>query len=182
LREQDGFSRPTGLDLQYALGYDLVPVVDVARDIPVELGLRPYEIHLVRTQWTSGDSRGNGVEQVLADVCLLPIPKLISLDGVTLVMNPGGLDELGTVRVLDISGRYSEQFLRGLDEELNPPSSNSQFFYEILFPTLGQIQDTGIRRRFTLVGAPNWNAENVCWELTLVRTRGDRTYAGALQP
>jgi hypothetical protein len=175
------FTRVTGASLAKSLASSLIDVVDDARDIAAQLGFRPYEVHLVRTRWTAGE-RGAGIEAVLADIPLLPVPKVQSLDGLAEIMTPVGLDELGQVRVSGISGRYSEQFLRGLDLPGNSPAPSDQFFWELIYPTLGQVSDFGLRRRFTLASAPFYDAERVEWTCVLQRARGDRQPDGRLTP
>lgn len=174
----DEFARPTGFELGQSFGRALIPVADVCRDIAVQLGLRPYEVHIVRTKWTV-DTRGAGSEIVIADIPLLPVPKVTSLDGLAEIVNPIGVDELGSVRVSEISGRYSEQFLRGLDAQGNSPARDEQFYWEILFPQLGRVDDYGYRRRFTMAAAPNYEPDNVQWTVVLQRARGDRNPDGS---
>lgn len=168
---------PTGFDLAGSFGRQLVSVADSARNIAAELGLRPYEVRLVRTRWTGG-SRGEGVEEVVSAVPLTPIPKLQSLDTLQTVVNPGGLEELGAVRVSEISGKYSEEFLRGWDANDNAVAKDTQFYWEILFPQEGSVPDRGIHRRFTLGAAPFNDIENAQWVVVLLRQRGDRTVDG----
>ena len=53
------FSQLNGMDLSKTLGRRLINTVDRLRDIPVRFGLRPYEVHVIRTRWTGGE-RGVG--------------------------------------------------------------------------------------------------------------------------
>lgn len=177
------FTQLNGLDLSRTLGRKLIDTVDTLRDIPVRFGLRTYEVHVIRTRWTGGE-RGLGQEVTISDTPILPTPLLTSLDGVSRVVNIVGLDEIGTVRVEQISGRYSENFLSGNDSEGNGQDADTQFFYEIQFPTPGTVSDGAPRRRFFPAAAPNYDASKFAWNITLQRSHVDRLdngtpYAGS---
>ncbi len=177
----DGFARPNGQMLLNSLSRKLITPVDVARNIVVKLGFRPYEIHLVHTRYVAG---GNGVGQeiVIGDDVLLPIPLVQSLDGLTEIVTPGGLNEQGTVRVSEISGRYTEQLLMGWDANGNPPAKDVRFYWELLWPELGSIQDRGERRRFFPQSAPTYEADNVQYTIVLTRAWADRSSNGQPSP
>lgn len=171
------FSQPNGLDLSRTLGRKLIGAVDTLRDIPVRFGLRPYEVHILRTRWTGGE-RGVGVEVVVSDEPILPVPLITSLDGVQRIVNIVGLDEIGTVRLEQVSGRYAEGFLSGTDKDGNPQDPDTQFFYEVQFPTPGTVADGAPRRRFFPASAPSYDASRFMWTIALQRSHVDRLNDG----
>lgn len=172
------YSQLNGLDLSKTLGRQLIQVVDTLRDIPVQFGLRPYEVHLVRTRWTGGE-RGVGYEVVISDTPILPTPLITSLDGVQRIVNAVGLDEIGSVRLEQVSGRYAEGFLSGTDAQGNPQDPDTQCYYEVQFPTPGTISDGAPRRRFFPSSAPSYDASRFMWTLTLERSHVDRLNDGS---
>jgi len=172
------FSQLNGMDLSKTLGRRLINTVDRLRDIPVRFGLRPYEVHVVRTRWTGGE-RGVGYEVVIFDEAVLPTPLITSLDGVSRVVNIVGLDEIGSVRLEQVSGRYAEGYLSGTDENGNPPDPDTNFYYEVQFPTPGTITDGAPRRRFFPSSAPSYDASRFQWSLSLERSHVDRLNDGS---
>jgi len=172
------FSQLNGMDLSRTLGRRLINTVDRLRDIPVRFGLRPYEVHVIRTRWTGGE-RGVGYEAVIYDEAILPTPLITSLDGVSRVVNIVGLDEIGTVKLEQVSGRYAEGFLSGTDENGNPQDPDTQFYFEVQFPTPGTISDGAPRRRFFPASAPSYDASRFMWTLTLERSHADRRNDGS---
>lgn len=167
------YAQLNGLDLSKTLGRRLISTVDRLRDLNVRFGFRPYEVHVVRTRWTGGE-RGAGQEVVISDTPILPTPLLLSLDGVQRIVNIVGLDEIGTVRVEQVSGNYAENFLSGNDAQGNGSDADTQFFYEIQFPTPGTVSDGAPRRRFFLNASPTYDATRFMWTLSLQRSHVDR--------
>jgi len=172
------YTQLNGLDLSRTLGRKLIDTVDRVRDIAVRFGLRPYEVHIIRTRWTGGE-RGVGMEVVIWDEAVLPTPLITSLDGVQRIVNIVGLDEIGTVSLQQVSGRYAEGFLSGTDSEGNPQDSDTQFYYEIQFPTPGTISDGAPRRRFFPASAPSYDASRFQWSISLQRSHVDRLNDGS---
>lgn len=173
-----GFSNLNGVDLSNTLGRKLIGVVDRLRDLNSRLGFRPYEVRVVRTRWTGGE-RGDGQEIVIWEQPILPTPLIASMDGVSRVVNIVGLDEIGSVRLSEVSGRYAEGFLSGVDETGNPQDPDTQFFYEVIFPTPGTISDGAPRRRFFPVSAPSYDATKFQWSISLQRSHVDRRSDGS---
>lgn len=162
------------------LARDLIATVDSIRDLNTQFGLRPYVVSLVKTRW-SGSKRGVGAEELVADpITLLPTPRISDMSGVAEITTAVGLDEFGEVILSEVSGSYTEDFLRGADSEGRPPAADENFFYEIEFPpacTGGE----GDRRRFFIRSAPMYFADRFQWNLRLERQRQDRTRAGDLR-
>lgn len=171
---KDGpFTRQDCHSLVGSLAHTLIPVVDQMRDLRVQFGFRPYVVRLIHTRWL-GARRGQGSEQVMVSFDLLPVPKISSLTSLTEVLQPGGLDEEGGIEVSEISGRYTEEQLRGW---FDGPSvdPNEQVYYEVEF--LGQCERSDIRR-FHLRSVPNYEPERFAWSLRLERARVDRDHMG----
>ncbi len=161
--------------LPRTLARQLIPVADQLRDLYTVFGLRPYLVRLVKTKWSLG-RRNQGVEQVVFSRDILPTPLVSDLSGVAQVSSPIGLDEIGDVVVSQISGRFTEDQLRGSDDLGNPPDKDEDLYYEIEFPTPGDGQ--GERRRFTINSAPMYFSDKFAWTLHLERQRMDRTRGG----
>jgi hypothetical protein len=171
------FSAPSSTDLNKTLARKFIPLADKLRDLMTKFGLRQYEVHVVRSRW-SGGRRGAGQESVVSDVVVLPTPKIMDLTGLQEIANPTGLTEVGSVRVTEISGSYTESQLRGLDTDGTSPNRDEQVFYEIHFilPN-GEAQ----RRRFLLRSAPFYEAGKLQWSLVLEKAQEDRDESGGLR-
>jgi hypothetical protein len=149
----------------------LTPVADKIRDLRTRLGGVPYRVFLVRTRW-SGGHRGRGVEEVLTAQELLPTPKVMSLDGQTWVLHSVGLDEMGDVRVADISPAYTEDMLMGTGAQGEPIPKDQQFFWEIVYPR--PLPDAPVRRRYTPKSTPDYKPTRFGWSITLVKAGEER--------
>lgn len=174
---QPKYAQLSGLDLSKTLGRQLIGVVDNLRNLLTTFGMRPYEVHVVRTRWTGG-YRGVGQEVVISDTPILPTPLIESLDGISRIVNGIGLDEQGTVKLSEVSGRYSENFLSGNDEFGNPQDDDTQWFYEVQFPTPGTVSDGAPRRRFFPSSSPTYDPDRFQWNITLTRSHVDRMNDG----
>ena len=172
------FTRLNGLGLSNTLGRKLISTVDSVRDLATRFGLRPYEVLMVRTKW-SGGYRGEGQEFVISEEPILPTPLILGLDGVTRIVQPVGLDEVGTCQLTEISGRYAEGFLTGNDSDGNPLDPDVQYYFEVVFPTPGTVDDGAPRRRFYAMNAPSYNASKFQWTVTLQRSHSDRRNDGS---
>lgn len=172
------FTQLNGIDLSRTLARQLISTVDSVRDLATQLGFRPYAVHMVRTKWSGGE-RGIGQEFVISDEPLLPTPLLLGLDGVSRIVQPVGLDEVGGCQLTQISGRYAEGFLTGTDEDGNAVDPDVQYYFEIIFPTPGSILDGAPRRRFYAANAPTYDASKFEWRVTLQRSHSDRRNDGS---
>lgn len=172
------FTQLNGMDLSRTLARKLISTVDTLRDLNTRLGFRPYEIRMVRTKWSGGE-RGVGQEFVVFDEPILPTPLLMGLDGVTRIVQPVGLDEVGACQVTQISGRYAEGFLTGNDADGNPLDLDVQYYFEIVFPTPGSVSDGAPRRRFYASTAPTYDASRFEWRVNLQRSHSDRRNDGS---
>jgi hypothetical protein len=172
------FTQLNGLGLSNTLARKTIAVVDKLRDLNTRLGFRPYEVRVVRTRWTGGE-RGLGQEVTIWEEPILPTPLISSLDGVQRIVNIVGLDEVGSVKLSEVSGRYAEGYLSGVDDQGNPQDPDTQFFFEVVFPTPGSVSDHAPRRRFFPVSAPSYDSSKFQWTLTLQRSHVDRRNDGS---
>lgn len=151
----------------------LIPCVDSARDILTRLGARPYTVRLIWTRWSGGE-RGVGIEEVVRDEPILPTPE-VDLGSLARDAQPVGALDAGSVRVAQISARYTEDFLlgRACDGAAIPEDQN--FYWEIAQAT---SDGCTIRRRFIPSGVPTLEATKFQWTVQLTKVAEDRTRAG----
>lgn len=169
------FTKVTGQQIQGSLARKFVPLADSLRDLFTKFGLRPYIVRMVRVAW-SGIERGVGMPQVESETVIEPTPKITDFTSLQQVLQPIGLDEGGGVMVSEISGRYSEEELKGLKPgELEIPP-NVEFYWEIEFPRT----DGGavMKRRFFPRSAPAYESGALQWSLRLDKTSEDRALNG----
>ena len=159
-----------GLNLANTLAQKFVGVGDSLRDLNTKFGVRRCSVRLIFTKW-SGGKRHHGEEAVYSTVTLLPNPKVVDLSTLREVVTASALTEQGLVAVDEISGTYTEDFLRGLDGRGAIPEDES-FYYEIEFHSVGS--PSNVKRRFTLASNPNYVADDVRWMLTLTAAQGSR--------
>jgi len=166
------FTDLSGLDLSRTLARRLVPVADMLRDLRTKFGMRPYEVHVIRSAWTGGE-RGVGVEQVTSDVVILPTPRIVDLTSLTEIVQPVGLDEVGQVTLDEVSGRFTEDQLLGRHDDGSPLRPDETVFYEVLFPLPDGRAGNVERRRFYPTSAPHYAAGKFEWVVRLERQRPD---------
>lgn len=150
-------------------------IVDEARQLQTELGLRPYRVFSVLVRW-SGGSPGRGEPCVVMEREILPTP-LLRLDGARGSMRSGGVAERGNVRLAEISTRYTEDELRALFHgEHSLP--NESAFIEIRMDARDGVVT---RRRFVVAGAPFRDLDKWEWTVPLVEQTPNRTRGGELR-
>jgi len=171
------FTNLSGVDLSNTLARRLVPVADALRDLRTTFGMRPYEVHIIRTAWSGGE-RGVGEEYVTSDLVILPTPRIVDLSTLSAIAQPVGLDEVGLVMLDEISGRYTDDQLRGHRDDGSPPSPEENIFYEVVFPLPDGREGTAPRRRFFPASAPYYTAGKFEWVIRLERARPDRQAGG----
>jgi len=171
------FTKADAGTVSKSLAVKLIPTADKLRDLFTTFGLRRYVVSLIRTRWT-GPVRGDGQEFVETAVPILPTPLITDLQGVTEVVNPAGLDEVGTILLQEVSASFSEEQLRGWDNQDNALEPNQDFFYEVEFVLPDGSQT--VRRRFYPRGVPLMQPGRFQWVVRLERQRSDRTPAGEL--
>lgn len=160
----DGFALATPATVRGSLAQKLIPVVDKVRDLSTRLGMRPYRVRIVRTR-SAGGKRGVGVESVVFEVDVLPTPKVVDLNTLQEMVTPVGTTEIGLVQLQQVSGRYSEDFLVGVDSSGAPVPESDAVYYEIEWVRPDGKQTD--RHRFALAVVPYYNASSIQWTITL---------------
>lgn len=156
----------------------LIPVADKLRDLHTRFGGRVYNVRIIRTQW-SGGSRGVGRETITSVTDIRPTPRVMDLSSLQEITTPIGLNESGSVQVNQISGRFTEEILLGIDPELKQPPRNENIFYEIEFPRADGKSST--KRRFHIRAAPSYDPYGFQWSITLEKADEDRDREGGLR-
>lgn len=154
---------------------------DRTRQVNVRLGFRPYRVFLVWTKW-NGAERGEGVQEVMRRCELLPTPLVQDLSSVALSPYGAGVLPVGSVRIREVSPRYSLELLMG---RVYPEEGEDQvpqpydFFYEVVAD--GRHLKAGEkepRARFRVMATPFFDAENQEWSLVLERQSGEMDKEG----
>ena len=162
---------PDAFNYGNTLAAKLGGCVDKIRGINAMLGLRPYHVYLVHTRW-SGTEVGDGVESVLTQEEVLPVPRVQSIASLRLQLQSVGLAEIGDLQLSEVSTRYTENRLRRLQEDGTSYPRNESTYWEIHF--LRADGSNAIRRRFVCVGVPVLEPGNVQWTVSLSRSYNDR--------
>lgn len=179
------------------LAHRLGPRVDRLRQRLTRFGLRSDRVFLVWTRYT-GEERGEGREEILAELELLPTPEVRDLTGVTYNPFSAGTLPVGAVRVDRISSQYSEALLKGKVMPVSAETGSDigepfDFFYEIvdddrdeqrapsckpridIAPVGGSAQR---RKRFRVLGGPSRREGQFDWTIYLERASEDRLADG----
>lgn len=172
----DGFTKVSAGLIRGSLATRLAKVADKARDLNTKLGLRQYTVKVIRTQWT-GKKRGLGVEEVVSETDILPTPLVIDVGAIAEQLSPFGRNETGALMIEQISHRYTEDFLLGVDPLGRQPGPDEQVYWEVQFyrPD-GQPAE---RRRMRLAQAPFYNPMKLMWTVTLESTNENRQRDGS---
>lgn len=169
------FTEVTTKQAKGTLARDFIGLADDLRDLLTQFGLRTYAVRTVRVQW-SGGKRGRGTPVVIAEETLLPTPKIGTLEDVKEFAQSIGITELGQLTLKQISGRYTEQQLRGFSDVGEPLPADEEFYYEIeFFPN-----DSGpsTKRRFAVKGVPTYKPGALQWTIDLEKANDNRTRGG----
>jgi len=162
--KKEGFTLSSAALLGKSLARKLVNPVDKLRDLYTRLGTRPYRVRIIRTRWPSG-RRGMGPEAVVHVLELLPTPKVVDLTSLSAELTAVGVNQRGTVQLQQISGRYTEDHLTGVDADGNAVGPNDSLYYEIeSFRPDGKPADL---RRFALAAIPYYDATGFAWSVIL---------------
>lgn len=176
--QKGGFTKLQGTEFRRTLASKLQRPVDKIRDLNTKFGLRNYNVTIYRTRW-SGAVRGQGEESIIFQQDILPTPLVADLGSLTELITPHGLEESGTIQISEVSGRFTEDFIMGIDPEGFEPLDTDNVFYEVEFPRRDGRPST--KRRFELRGAPTFRPEQFQWFLTLEKIDADRTRLGELR-
>lgn len=170
------FTLVTSAQAKGTLARRFIPLADSLRDLLTKFGLRSYSVSICTIEWTGG-SRGAGTPVTRSELEILPTPKIDTFDTLTEFAQPIGLLESGTIELSQVSGRFTEEQLRGFDPATgNDIPPNIEFFYEVIFfPTDGA---PGVRRRFYPRSAPTYYPGKLQWKIRLEKSNADRARNG----
>lgn len=182
------------------LAHRLTGRADRIRQLSTRFGIRSRRVFLVHVRWT-GQEIGEGNEQVVSDVELLPTPRVSDATAVSYRPWSGGDFPEGSLRLDQISaGAYTLDVLMGRRFAQFPPNpprptsppvegsnlaprppANGEFFYEVVED--GRGDDPPERERFRLFGRP-WRKEDSLYFSVVVepqsgkRNRDETTTSG----
>jgi hypothetical protein len=162
-------------DATKTLAHKLAPIADgIRQSIAVKLGIRPYRVFLIRTEW-SGFERGEGEEKVVSTVELLPTPRVETITNLQDTPFPAGTLERGGLKIDRIScTRYTEDDLSGtwggktIDERTG-------FYWEVVED--GRGGSPALRRRCRFLGAHR-QADAAEWVVFVEKMDEDRERLG----
>lgn len=169
--------RDTRLHPNRAPGRSLVEslggVVDDLRQLATDFGLRPYRVFSVVVKWTGGSS-GRGDAVVASERELLPTPKLVDTTGLRGEASPAGAFNRGSIRLREVSPRYTEDDVRALFHT-QPLPADTDGFIEVRIDSRDGITE---RRRFVVRSVPFRDAQRFEWVVPLESQQGDRSRSG----
>ncbi len=150
-----------------SLGDELAEVVDDARQLVADLGLRPYRIFSIIEQW-SGGARGRGTVKIISELEFTP-PPVLSLRSLRRDMKNAGVVERGELVLERISSRLTEEDIRSF---FPTNLERGQFAYiEQRFD--GRNGGEPQRRRFTISSVPFLELPNRFQWVVRVRPQDD---------
>ncbi len=163
--------RSEGVAGARSLAAQLGPIADrIRQDVAVGMGVRPYRVFMTTTRWT-GEERGDGREEVVSCVELVPRPRVREVTNFQNLPFPAGVLERGVLRIDGISTSYREDDFeggRGLGR-------NESFFWELVLD--GRSGTREQRRRCRFLGASLHPGE-AQWVAYVERTDEDRDRDG----
>lgn len=169
------FTDPTSLQLNKTLARRFIPLADKLRDMMTKFGLRPYKVRIMRVKW-SGGVRGQGTPTIVQETHILPTPLISDLTSLQEIVQPVGLDEIGSIQLSEVSGTFTEDVLMGRGTDGAPIGEDDEVFYEIEFPRPDGLPST--RRRFFVTSAPHYSAGRLQWIVRLDKAHEDRDRDG----
>jgi hypothetical protein len=155
-----------------SLAEELGELVDDARQLNTDFGLRPYRVFSVLYEW-SGGAVGKGRVQRVREQEFLPTP-LVDLRPVRSTPRNAGKVEEGQVTLREVSPRYTEDQIAGLLFQ-DGLGVGQEGFVEVQYDRRGGLAK---RRRFGVHGVPWHDAEKFEWVVRMVRARPDRKRSG----
>ncbi len=160
-----------------SLAASMQSIVDDARQLNTDFGIRPYRVFSVVVRWSGGE-RGRGDASVESEIEFLPTPKLKDYDSLAGDLRSGGEVERGQIKLTEISANYTEADLFTLFH-VKPLTDDREGYVEIRHD--GRQGAEPERRRFTLKGAPFHDATNFQWVCMLLAQDQARTKGGAVR-
>ncbi len=169
-KPNDDLNAPDDPEVSFA--EQMGAVVDEARALVMELGLRPYRVWLVVVKW-SGEEIGRGDPVVVRETELLPTPLWDSRPIYSEMRSAGRVDQ-GQTRLREVSPRYTEDDIWGMFN----PASGEQVFVEVRHDARdGNTQ----RRRHMVRGQPFRDATGFGWTVNLSTEQQARERDGSIE-
>jgi hypothetical protein len=168
------FTEVTSSQAKKTLARGFINLADSLRDMLTKFGLRTYKVSILKVEW-SGNRRGRGTPQVVSELAVLPTPKISAIDSLSEIIQAGGGLESGSLELTQISGRFTEEQLRGHANDGEPIPANQEFFYEVeFFPHEGP----SVKRRFIPSAPPAYYPGRLGWTVRLARSFDNRDRNG----
>lgn len=167
-------------DYMCSLGVQLQPIIDSARHLVHEFGLRPYVVQLVwqerrklTREWTA-----------VRTVQLVPV-RVPDLDTLSIVLGQVGQYQDGSINVSEISpAQVGELDLIGYFDGqpwASDDANDREFFYELYMMRRCPDDPAPPRYRFTLASPAFFDALNFQWSISLKPQIMERDGAGVDQ-
>lgn len=167
-------------DYMCSLGVQLQPVIDSARRIAHELGLRPYVVQLVWQQRKKQTREWSAVRTLQ----LTPV-RVPDLDTLSIVLGQVGQYQDGKINVTEVSpAQVGEHDLLGyLDGKpwASDDANDREFFFEIYMMRRCPGDPEPQRYRFTVASPPYFEATRFEWSISLKPQIMERDGAGVDQ-
>ena len=158
-----------------SLANSLGSLADDLRQMYTAFGLRPYRLFSIVTEWSGGE-HGRGEERLVSETELLPTPR-VSLSGLRGSLSDGGLRERGTLRVDQISPRYTEDDIYSIFHCHPLPA---RFTGWIEMREDARDGENPPRRRFVAIGVPARSADGFQWAVDMTQQDPSRNRYGKL--
>lgn len=149
----------------------MADVVDDARQLNTDIGVRPYRVFSVVIRW-SGGQVGRGEPTVIQEREFLPTPKVSwTPDRLYSENMSGGILERGDVTLTEVSPRLTEDDIRQMVTFENL-STDCEAFVEI---AMDRRDGPNVkRRRFSVKGVPFRRGDKFDWLVRLTSQDSDR--------
>lgn len=161
---------------QQPLADRLVPVVDRIRQLNTTFGIRPYRVFLVHLQWPNRIGEGEPFELSRREI--LPTPRVMDMTSTSEVLRFAGLTEEGSLKIDQISPKYTEDDLMGRTPDLVDPAiprtglRNAEFFWEVV--ERRNSDPPSIPRRYVPSAVPSIGRDRFDWTVALTKQSADR--------
>lgn len=151
-----------------SLTESLGEVADSIRQLYTDFGLRPYEIFSVVVRWSGGE-RHRGTAAVVSETPLLPTPKIENIEQLDEELRSAGRVERGTVRLIEISPRYTMDDIRLLFPRALV-AGEEHYIEARIDRRDGETE----RQRYVVSGAPERRADQFDWTVRLIKQDENR--------
>jgi hypothetical protein len=159
-----------------ALVEQIAGLVDDARQLAVDVGLRPYEVWSVVVRWSGGE-RHRGTPSILWEQPFLPVPKVTGVSEVDRDLRAGGAVKRGTIRLEKLSARYTQEQICTLFPSPEQLGRADEHFIETRID--GRDGSRTVRARYVVSGTPE--RRPLDWTVKLTKQDANRERDGRVQ-